>query len=189
MAPGAASAVGAGARWLLGKQQPHALGRAKGSGGGGSQQPHRAEQRPPTLPHPIPLHPHPIPIPMPCGTTGRAPSCRGWGGGTEPFQLPSCAPHIPPPRCHAKPRPRCRHPSPAQASGFLMQRLGRQSCRRATETLKPLCWDGERRGGMQGGPLPGGGSGPATAHPRGSRRVGGVQPGEILVLLFQPNPS
>lgn len=151
----------------LGQAAASCTGGSRGVGGG-SQQPHRAEQRPPTLPHPIPLHPHPIPIPMPCGTRGEHPAA-GDEEGAEPFQLPSCAPHIPPPRCHAKPRPRCRHPSPAQASGFLMQRLGRQSCRRATETLKPLCWDGEMRGGMQGGPLPGGGSGPATAHPRGSR--------------------
>lgn len=188
MAPGAASAVGAGARWLSGKQQPHALGGAKGSGGGGHSSltgPSRDPQ-----PYPIPSHCIPIPSPSPCPAAPRGEHpAAGDGEGDRAVPAPLLCPPHPPPRCHAKPRPRCRHPSPAQASGFLMQHLGRQSCRRATETLKPLCWDGERRGGMQGGPLPGGGSGPATAHPRGSRRVGGVQPGEILVLLFQPNPS
>lgn len=107
MAPGAASAVGAGARWLSGKQQPHALGGAEGSGGLTAASQGRAETPSTTSSHPTasPSHPHPHAL----RHQGRAPSCRGRGGGRAVPAPLLCPPHPPP-------KVPCTTQTPLQAS-------------------------------------------------------------------------
>lgn len=67
MAPGAASGVSAGAGWLLGKHQPHALKEEEGGSQGGGEQG--------------------TPIPPARSTAGQARSCRAQGWGWCLFQL------------------------------------------------------------------------------------------------------
>lgn len=179
MAPGTAAAVSAGAWGLSGKQQPHALWRAEGSGwAAGTPSPSPSE-------FPSPSSPSPSPAVL----QGEHPAA-GDGDSALSVSLPTSP--ASPPKVPSKIQTLCRQPSPARAPGFLMQCLVRQSCRRATKTLRLLCWGGETRGETRGatrGALTQGGPWPSSCASSGGRGVGGAQPGEILVLIFQPNPS
>lgn len=96
MAPGAASGVSAGAGWLLGKHQPHALKEEEGGSQGGGEQG--------------------TPIPPARSTAGQARSCRAQGWGWCLFQLQTHRPLQCPP--HASPQGAIQTPAkPAERGG------------------------------------------------------------------------
>lgn len=103
----------------LGQAAASCTGGSKRVGGGGvtAASQGRAETPNPTPSHPTasPSHPHPHAL----RHHGASTQLQGMGRGTEPFQLPSCAPHIPPHGAMQNPDPAAGIQALLEPQGFL----------------------------------------------------------------------